>query len=283
MTYRTFIDLCTDNLAATYPREEARAIAVRALCHFENVPQYKYLSDPDTKVRNEEELTEAAARLAEGMPLQYVLGYAEFAGLRIKVNGSVLIPRPETEQLVGIVIDDLSSVEIDEQQDFNILDICTGSGCIAYALAAGLPSAQLYGCDISADAIRTACKQKVKLEGGRPVFFSADVLAPAPAGLPKFDVIVSNPPYVCEGEKSAMRSNVLDYEPAIALFVPDDDPLKFYRAIRTWCDSMLREGGYCYLEINEAYGSRTAELFEGSQVIKDFNGKDRFIRYKKAQ
>ncbi|MBR1538737.1 MAG: peptide chain release factor N(5)-glutamine methyltransferase, partial [Bacteroidales bacterium] len=214
--------------------------------------------------------------LATGRPLQYVLGFAEFCGHRFKVGEGCLIPRPETEELVSRIIDDLSGMEIGEEP-FNILDLCTGSGCIAWSLAAEFPEAMVYGCDLSDAALRYACRQRVRLRGASPIFFSADLLAEPPAGLPKFDVIVSNPPYICEGERTAMRPNVLDFEPAEALFVPDDDPLKFYRAITRWADAHLCPDGRIYLEINERFGPDVASLFPGSRVLPDISGRDRFI------
>lgn len=166
----------------------------------------------------------------------------------------------------------------DDDGPFNILDICTGSGCIAWSLAVEFPEAMVYGCDLSEDALRYACKQRVKVRGAKPVFFRADVLAEPPAGLPKFDVIVSNPPYICDSERVAMRPNVLDFEPAEALFVPDNDPLQFYRAIARWADALLRPDGRIYLEINERFGRDVAALFPGSRLLQDISGRDRFVK-----
>ena len=236
-------------------------------------------------------MSSALDELVTGRPLQYVLGFTEFCGHRFKVGEGCLIPRPETEELVSRIIDDLYADEdapvmpgatghlSDDEEDgpFSILDICTGSGCIAWSLAAEFPEAMVYGCDLSEAALRYACKQRVKLRGAKPIFFSADVLAEPPAGLPKFDVIVSNPPYICDSERAAMRPNVLDFEPAEALFVPDDDPLKFYRAIARWADALLRPDGHVYLEINERFGPEVAALFPGSQVVPDISGRDRFV------
>lgn len=165
----------------------------------------------------------------------------------------------------------------DDAGPFNILDICTGSGCIAWSLAAEFPEAMVYGCDISDAALRYACRQRIKVRGAKPIFFTADVLADPPAGLPKFDVIVSNPPYICDSERAAMRPNVLDFEPAEALFVPDDDPMKFYRAVARWAAALLRPGGRLYLEINERFGPAVAALFPGSRVLQDISGRDRFV------
>ena len=271
-------------------------------------------------------LVAALAELETGRPLQYVLGVTEFCGHRFKVGEGCLIPRPETEELVSRIIDDLYAdddspdaslrsdlpsasqknarqtedhplrsadvmpgltspsaptggghLEADDDGPFSILDICTGSGCIAWSLAAEFPEAMVYGCDLSEAALRFACRQRVKVRGAKPVFFTADVLAAPPAGLPKFDIIVSNPPYICDSERSAMRPNVLDFEPAEALFVPDDDPLRFYRAIARWADALLRPDGHIYLEINERFGPAVAALFPGSRILRDISGRDRFV------
>lgn len=333
MTFREFKDLTVQRLASLYPEAEARAIAVRLLTARLNIPDYKIAAEPATAIKSDAlvALESDLDRLAEGCPLQYVLGYTEFAGLRIRVAPGCLIPRPETEELVSLIIDALDASAAQDSrpaeqnggrvppcrepladaasdtfnESLNILDICTGSGCIAYALADAFPEAQVFACDLSEAALTIACKQRVKLPGARPVFFQADVLQAPPAGLPKFDLIVSNPPYVMESERAAMRPNVLDYEPAEALFVPDDDPLRFYAAIRRWADALLAPGGEIWLEINEKLGPETAELFvlrsseaEASlgqknprsasalsgasastvQLLQDLSGKGRFLR-----
>ncbi|MCR5710335.1 MAG: peptide chain release factor N(5)-glutamine methyltransferase [Bacteroidales bacterium] len=277
-------------------------MAFRLLEHYTDIPSYKYISEPDTVIDTGQdhasavmpgsdrasEMLAALSDLETGRPLQYVLGFTEFCGHRFKVGEGCLIPRPETEELVSRIIDDLYDdpgegpagsppVNSDDDGPFSILDMCTGSGCIAWSLAAEFPEAMVYGCDLSNAALRYACKQRVKVGGAKPIFFWADVLAAPPAGLPKFDVIVSNPPYICDGERVAMRPNVLDFEPAEALFVPDDDPLKFYRGIARWADAMLRPDGHIYLEINERFGSEVAALFPGSRVVKDISGRDRFV------
>ena len=281
MTYRAFKDLAVERLAALYPAEEARAIAVRLLTVRLNVPAYIIAAEPATKISAEgvAALEADLDRLAEGCPLQYVLGFTEFCGLRIRVAPGCLIPRPETEELVSLIVDRFGEGDRDPA---NILDLCTGSGCIAYALADAFPDAQVFACDLSEAALAIACKQRVKLPGARPVFFQADVLGDPPAGLPKFDLVVSNPPYVRESERAAMRRNVLDYEPSEALFVPDDDPLCFYAAIRRWADALLAPGGELWLEINESLGPQTAALFSTPErtveLLQDLSGKDRFLR-----
>lgn len=316
MTYKVFIEMSSGVLAKLYPAPEAKALAVRLLSTFLKIPDYKYISEPDRRIPTDKValLQEAVFHLSHGRPLQYVLGCAEFAGLTFKVGEGVLIPRPETEELFNIVADDCDRMlaqwedEVEDgsedeaayddaeqydspdeeeevievgDKELNILDICTGSGCLAYTLAAEFPEAQVYGCDISDEALKFACKQKIKLSGARPVFFKADVLGVPPAGLPKFDIIVSNPPYVTESEKALMRANVLEYEPSIALFVPDEDPLKFYKAIKQWAMVLLRDGGKCYMEINEKFGRQVVEMFLGGEVMKDINDKDRFVVWQK--
>jgi release factor glutamine methyltransferase len=279
MTIQGFIDLCQRRLGPLYPAPEVKAIACRLLEHFTDIPSYKYVAEPDlalSDAREEASVLAALDDLATGRPLQYVLGSTEFCGHRFKVGEGCLIPRPETEELVSRIIDDLSGTEIGDEP-FNILDLCTGSGCIAWSLAAAFPEAMVYGCDLSDAALRYACKQRVKVHGAKPIFFSADVLAAPPAGLPKFDVIVSNPPYICESERAAMRPNVLDFEPAEALFVPDEDPLRFYRAVAGWADALLRPDGHVYLEINERFGPAVAALFPNSRVLQDLSGRDRLV------
>ena len=279
MTLQGYIDLCQRRLGPLYPAQEVKAIAFRLLEHYTDIPSYKYVAEPDlplSDARQEASLLAALDDLATCRPLQYVLGFTEFSGHRFKVGDGCLIPRPETEELVSRIIDDLSGTEISDEP-FNILDICTGSGCIAWSLAAAFPEAMVYGCDLSDAALRYACRQRVKVHGAKPIFFSADVLAAPPAGLPKFDVIVSNPPYICESERAAMRSNVLDFEPAEALFVPDEDPLRFYRAVARWADALLRPDGHLYLEINERFGPAVAALFPNSRVLQDLSGRDRFV------
>lgn len=308
MTIAAFVHLCIDRLSPLYPEAETKAMAFRLLEHYCDIPSYKYVSEPDTPLASatdsrdsqlgrESEALAALEELSTGRPLQYVLGFTEFCGHRFKVGEGCLIPRPETEELVSRIIDDLyvdddsavpgstspvmsgstGHLEADDDGPFSILDLCTGSGCIAWSLAAEFPEAMVYGCDLSDAALRYACRQRIKLRGAKPIFFSADVLAAPPAGLPKFDVIVSNPPYICNSERAAMRPNVLDFEPAEALFVPDDDPLRFYRAIARWADALLRPDGHLYLEINERFGSDVAALFPGSRVVADITGRDRFV------
>ena len=283
MTVGGYIKHLSEGLLSLYPEREAKAMAETVVCHVLSIERYKCLSEPEREIAAEqmETLQAMEAQLLEARPLQYVLGSCMFAGIRIRVKEGVLIPRPETEQLFSLAAEDAEAVmEGSEDDNFNVLDICTGSGCLAYAFASEFPDAQVYGCDISNDALAVACKQRVKCI--RPVFFLADVLQAPPAGLPQFDVIVSNPPYIRESEKAAMRDNVLKWEPALALFVPDDDPLVFYRALATWADALLKPHGVMWMEVNEALAHETSALFPGSEVVKDFNDKDRFVKYRRG-
>ena len=302
MTLREFIGLCIERLAPLYPEAEAKSIAFRLLEHYTDIPSYKYISEPDlvvdaplsSGIPSQERknalgaeyhpLCSALDALATGRPLQYVLGVTEFCGHRFKVGEGCLIPRPETEELVSRIIDDLSYGALPLTPP---LQPALPQGWPArppqaadaafWSLAAEFPEAMVYGCDISDAALRYACKQRIKVRGAKPIFFTADVLAAPPAGLPQFDVIVSNPPYICDSERAAMRPNVLDFEPAVALFVPDDDPLRFYRAVARWTDALLRPDGHIYLEINERFGPEVAALFPGSHVAPDISGRDRFV------
>ena len=216
----------------------------------------------------------AIIELLAHKPIQYILGETEFCGLKFKVNSSVLIPRPETEELV-------MWIEKENPQAKTILDLCTGSGCIAIALANQLKNTALAGIDISLDALSVA-KENAKLNQVQVDFLQADVLHPHFSMEKKWDVIVSNPPYVRENERKQMSIRVLDYEPPLALFVDDDNPLLFYKAIARIGANHLTENGKLYLEINEAYGNEIKALlqqynYKDIVLKKDIHGKDRMI------
>ncbi len=219
----------------------------------------------------------AAEDLKRERPIQQIIGYTEFCGHRILVDSNVLVPRPETEEMTTYVgqqwLPTLSGAEI--------LDLCTGSGCIAVALAAMAPEATVYGVDVSERALavarENACLNHVEVE-----FVQCDLLRGNPAlGCDAFDLIVSNPPYVRQCEKAQMRRNVLDYEPPIALFVDDGDPLIFYRRIGSYAQEHLKQNGTLVVEINEELGRETCELFESqgfaTSLMQDFRGKDRMV------
>lgn len=217
-------------------------------------------------------------RLQKHEPLQYVLGCTHFFGLELEVSPAVLIPRPETEELVDLIVKENS-----RKENLRILDICTGSGCIPVALAAHLSCQTVYGLDISAPALAVARRNALKYKQ-RITWLEADILADSP-NLPseKFDIIVSNPPYVLQKEKAMMRPNVLNYEPHLALFVPDADALLFYKKIAELGLAYLQRNGTLYLEINENQGTNLTQLLKSSgygtvEMRQDMFGKDRFLK-----
>jgi release factor glutamine methyltransferase len=218
-------------------------------------------------------------RLKTGEPVQYVIGETIFYDCIIKVNRGVLIPRPETEELVDLIVK--------ENRGFSgtIIDVGTGSGCIAVAIGVNLPNARIIGIDKSGNSIKTAIRN-AKLNNSAVSFSEADLFKIKPSQFRNADILVSNPPYVRYSEKQFMHKNVLDFEPHTALFVPDNDPLKFYRAILDLAGNILNPGGSVWFEINEAMGKSMHELlksykFNGIKIIKDINGKDRFTKGKK--
>ena len=219
-------------------------------------------------------LDNAIERLKKQEPIQYILGYCDFCGLRFKVTQATLIPRPETSELVEWIASEANGNE-------SILDIGTGSGCIAVSLAHKLPKSKTTAWDISPDALAVATENS-KANGCAVTFEQVDILAYEPTG-EQFDIIVSNPPYIKENEKPAMHSNVLDWEPHTALFVPDSDPLLFYRTIAEKGLQILKPGGRLYFEINRAHGKETMEMLESLgytdiELRKDFADNDRMIR-----
>ena len=215
--------------------------------------------------------------------MQYVTGVQEFCGRRFKVRPGVLIPRPETEELVATAAEHLRG-------GVRVLDLCTGSGCIAWSLALDCPEAKVTGVDISDEALAVA-REQFSADGAsaeeRPAFVKQDVLQVPESfeGAP-FDVITANPPYIRESEKALMHTNVLEFEPSLALFVPDSDPLVFYRAIALWAVRFLAPGGFGIVEINEALGAECAALFENAglanvKIQRDFRQKERFVSFLK--
>ena len=217
--------------------------------------------------------TEILNRINQKEPIQYILGKAEFYGRQFAVTKSVLIPRPETELLIRSIIDDHVSAP-------TILDIGTGTGCIAITLALEMPSSQVYAIDISDDALLVA-KHNAQNLNSKVHFSKSDILKDEGVQH-RFDIIVSNPPYVTDTEKSTMKSNVLDFEPHLALFVSNEDPLIFYKAIAKKGRSILKPKGKVYMEINERFGPTVSNLFKSEGyidilLIKDLDGKDRIV------
>ena len=222
----------------------------------------------------------AVEDLKQYRPIQHIIGYTDFCDCRIAVSPDVLIPRPETEEIVLRATELLNDSGANVQEG-NFLDLCTGSGCIAIALAKQFPKAKVYAVDISTKALdlaqKNAERNHVAVE-----FVQSDILQETIAlPCPTFDLIISNPPYIQEKERCNMERNVLEYEPSLALFVPDKDPLKFYRAIGLYALQHLTYKGLLILEIDEHLGSATCQLLQSigfvTQLLQDFRGKDRSI------
>lgn len=273
-----------------YPEREAKEMVFAYLESLVGIKRHTHIVEPDYIVPEDKTETAFAAfgRMASGEPLQYVVGKAWFYGRQFRVTPDVLIPRPETEVLVNSVIS--SVVPVDPKMTPAILDLCTGSGCIAWTLALEMPGARVTAVDISDGALDVASSQDFAQEMTQtgaltPKFLKADVLKDTLTidGPDKYDIIVSNPPYVMDSEKAMMRVNVLDHEPHLALFVPDDDALKFYKAIAGHASRLLKRGGFGVVEINEALGPQTAEIFNqagfSTEILKDLCDKDRFVKF----
>ena len=244
----------------------------------------------------ERNLEEIIARLQNGEPVQYVLGEADFAGRTFHVEPGVLIPRPETAELCQWIEEEVSSLDADDPKQ--ILDICTGSGCIAITLGLTIPNSEVTGWDISEDALRIAQgnvemlkARNVRIEYQDALMLpkaeeAAEISEAAESSLSKsWNIIVSNPPYICEKEKADMEKNVLEHEPSIALFVPDEEPLKFYRAIAEYASSALKSEGALYFEINPIYEKETREMleelgFKDIETKEDAFGKKRMMKAK---
>ncbi|MCB0451840.1 MAG: peptide chain release factor N(5)-glutamine methyltransferase [Aequorivita sp.] len=266
-------------LSGLYPSEEIQSFFNILSEKYLNLSRIEIALNPERVISEEvsEKYQKALLRLKNYEPVQYIIGETEFYGLPFKVNKHTLIPRPETEELVEWIID-TSEFRI---QDFGLLDIGTGSGCIAISLAKNLPDSKISALDISDGALKIARKNaemnKVEVD-----FFQTDILNTKT--LPKkYDVIVSNPPYVRELEKKQMRQNVLNYEPDSALYVKNDDPLLFYRVISQLAKKHLQPNGKLFFEINEYLADELTELlksedFKNIEVKKDIFGKNRMIK-----
>ena len=311
MLLADFIRQGTEALAALYPEPEARSMMLLLCEERLGVSRHAYLTEPLQEIPVAS-MKADLARLCAGEPLQYVLGYADFYGRRFNVSPAVLIPRPETEYLCHTILSGkravpsagtpsgeraYSLVSVNETEGVpaapgsgaaapvHIIDLCTGSGCIAWTLAAEIPGAEVTGVDISPEALTVARGQQVACHRA-PSFVQADILQDPPASLPEasFDLLTANPPYVMDRERAAMRPNVLEHEPALALFVPDEDPLVFYRAVARWARTLLRPGGWGYAEINALLGPETAAVFRdagfsGVSLLQDLGGASRFVRF----
>ena len=241
-------------LEKIYGSDEANALIMILLEHYFGIDRVKIAMDPELRLSESELLTLhfAVKELLKNKPVQYILGETEFCGMRFFVDENVLIPRPETEELVNQLV----SCSINHNPSFRILDIGTGSGCIAISLAKLLKNSVVTAVDVSEKALEVA-KKNAETNGVNVNFIKDDILNPKNPELldNQFDIIVSNPPYVCESEKNEMRANVLDYEPSSALFVSDNDPLIFYRKILEFAQKTLKPDGEVWFEINEKLGT----------------------------
>ena len=256
-------------LTKLYDAREAKAIARLVLEERFGLTMADVLCG---KTGDDAVLRHIQQRLLQGEPVQYVLGVAEFGGRQFRVAPGVLIPRPETLELCQWV---------EEERGITILDIGTGSGCIACTLAAELPEAQVTAWDISEAALSVA-RENAKRTNVHVSFEQVDALN-IPLTPDKWDIIISNPPYICERERAAMERHVLDYEPSLALFVPDDDPLLFYRAIADYARQSLTAGGSLFFEINPLYAEQLQSLLSSMsyhhiEVRDDQYGKPRMIK-----
>lgn len=284
MLLAEFIRESVPALEKLYPSPEARGLVLMLCEERLGVRSYTHIVEPLFEIPEPElpGLKADMSRLAAGEPIQYVLGYTEFCGRKFKVAPSVLIPRPETGQLVDESLKLLAAMG----RPAKVLDLCTGSGCIAWSVALGAPGVSVTAADISEPALALARSQFEDVPSGAnaPEFVCSDLLGGCREISGRFDLLLSNPPYVMEKEKAAMRRNVLDYEPGIALFVPDDDPLLFYRALASVSPRLLDSSGTGVVEINEALGPETAAVFEAAgykktEILRDIFGKDRFVRF----
>ncbi|WP_243472361.1 peptide chain release factor N(5)-glutamine methyltransferase [Winogradskyella sp. MH6] len=282
-------DIFHKELDAIYGKDEVASFFYLSIEHHLNVARIQLILDSEFTLTKDE--TDVFFTILEDLkqqkPIQYILGETEFYGLQFSVNENVLIPRPETEELVDWIMKD-SKLKSQNSEPIKILDIGTGSGCIAISLAKHLPEAQVFAVDISESALKIA-KENADRNGVEVEFIKANILESslwedvALQQMGFFDIIVSNPPYVRELEKREIRPNVLDNEPHLALFVENDNPLIFYKAITDFAVDELRSNGSLYFEINQYLGQETKQLlvdaeFKDIQLRKDLNGNDRMLK-----
>lgn len=276
---KNLLDSVTARITQVYEDAEAKEIAFLLLEHLfsltktDIILQKKVAISPAVSSR----LDSFVERLLNNEPVQYILGVTWFYNRKFNVNTDVLIPRPETEELVDSILKDI----LTKNAPLSIVDFCTGSGCIAITLKKELPHSEVSAYDISGKALELARTNAIQNDAVVN-FIQQDILKEFPISTP-CDIIVSNPPYVCENEKSEMRKNVLDFEPHIALFVSDNDPLVFYKRIIELGKQLLKKEGKIYFEINQKLGNGVVELakengYTHAEVLKDFRGNERFVR-----
>lgn len=275
-----------NELNAIYGKNEVETFYFLSTEYYFNISRLQLALDSEfTFSKSEtEQLINVLHELKAQKPIQYILGETDFYGLKFKVNSDVLIPRPETEELIDWIIKDNTSRQTDKK--LRILDIGTGSGCIAISLAKQIENATVYALDVSNQALDVA-RTNTEVNQVNIQFIECDILDEsswnAQIGDLKFDIIVSNPPYVRYLEKQEMKPNVLDNEPSLALFVDDENPLKFYNTIAALAVDKLNADGQLYFEINQYLGKEMMKLldgykFEGVMLRKDLNGNDRMIK-----
>lgn len=284
----TFIQLekeFIDALSTIYDSQEAKSLTWLSINAATKLERAKYLSmrDEEIPAADLEKLLEILEQLKIGLPLQYILGETEFYDLKFKVNPSVLIPRPETEELVDWALITIREMK-GETEVLKIVDLGTGSGCIPISIKKYIPLADISAIDISKEALNTA-KQNAEINNTEIKFLEDDILNPSSQELinTQYDIIISNPPYVTDSEKLEMHQNVLNHEPHSALFVPNNEALKFYIAIANFALNHLNKNGFLFLEINENFGKETGELltkqgFKSVEIRQDMYGKDRMIK-----
>lgn len=300
MLLAEFVKAGTKALESLYPQKEARSIVLMLCEEVLGTENYTHIVEPEFKIDDKKlpELEAAMERLKKMEPVQYVLGHTEFYGRTFKVDPAVLIPRPETEFLcrdaikLGMRVYRMRSPYGKNAEPVRILDLCTGSGCIAWTMALSIPGSRVTAVDISDAALGVAAGQDFaselkSKETFKPEFIKADVLdSEQEIELGPFDMVLSNPPYIMESEKEDMRRNVLEYEPESALFVPDDDPLLFYRAIARWSQRFMSPDGVGLSEVNETLARQTETVFKAAgyahtEIVRDLSDKNRYIIYHK--
>lgn len=278
---KDIIDFAFQELESLYEKNEIRSMIYSIIEHFTNYDLMKILTYKDELKVSESELLKinfAIKDLKKERPLQQILGYCEFLDVKINLNHKVLIPRVETEEITQRIIHENKG-----RRNLKIADLCCGSGCIAIALKKAFPDSNVYAYDISEEAIEQS-KENANLNKEKIFFFKENIFENKEKNQ-EFDIIVSNPPYVRESEKGLMKNNVLLYEPHLALFVSDEDPLIFYKQILDFCNRNLAKNGKIYMEINENLAKETELLFKNfnyqTSVFKDIRGKDRLVFAKK--
>lgn len=300
MLLAEFVKAGTKALESLYPQKEARSIVLMLCEEVLGTENYTHIVEPEFKIDDKKlpDLEAAMERLKKMEPVQYVLGHTEFYGRTFKVSPAVLIPRPETELLcrdaikLGMRVYRMRSPYGKNAEPVRILDLCTGSGCIAWTMALSIPGSRVTAVDISDAALEVAAGQDFAAElkskeTFKPEFIKADVLdSEQEIELGPFDMVLSNPPYIMESEKEDMRRNVLEYEPESALFVPDDDPLLFYRAIARWSQRFMSPDGVGLSEVNETLARQTETVFRAAgyahtEIVRDLSDKNRYIIYHK--